>query len=585
MATAMGGNLSKYAPIFLVLALSGILFLLRNMHTLERWNCQSMSSLYQLQSSISSAFKPSGAFLLLDHNHTYCPFLGQEPSSEEAREERYLLESISWPEPPTPGTPPLRFSSDPARSFFVIQPPASGRGASGQSVWRVGGKLEVLVHMQNFLGQPKRHGGDFLLARIYSPELGAGASGRVTDHQDGLYTVELPLLWLGPAQVEVMLVHSSEVVAVLRRLREEQPDRVYFKSLFRSGFLSETTVCNLCLRTRPRQPALCNYTDPHSGEPWYCYKPRLLDCDTRINHAKGGYKKHLLTTTESMLFLSSTIKAPIQALGMDNITISPAVRELSLIRRDRSKLMPSGYYYQGSWRPLSGIPIQQFNDSSAITQCLRGKLFYMFGDSTVRQWFEYLNAFVPELKEFNLYSPKNVGPFMAVDSVHNILLQYRCHGPPIRFSTVSASELRYVANELDGLPGGPDTVVALSVWSHFSTFPVEVYMRRLRHIRRAVARLLDRAPGTLVVIRSANPQKLDAEVCLYNSDWFSVQLDAVLRAMFRGLRGVVLLDAWDMTLAHPTQPHLLHPPPDIVKNMIDLILSHVCPAKKERMRT
>lgn len=35
MATAMGGNLSKYTPIFLVLALSGILFLLRNIHTLE----------------------------------------------------------------------------------------------------------------------------------------------------------------------------------------------------------------------------------------------------------------------------------------------------------------------------------------------------------------------------------------------------------------------------------------------------------------------------------------------------------------------------------------------------------------------
>lgn len=262
-----------------------------------------MSSLYQLQSSISSVFKPSGPVLPLDRNHTYCPFLGQELSSQEAHEERFLLESISWPEPPLPGPPPLRYSSDPARSYFVIQPSAGADGSSGQSAWHMGNKLEVLVHMQNFLGQPKRHGGDFLLARIYSPELGAGAAGRVTDRQDGLYAVELPLLWTGPAQVEVTLVHSSEAVAVLRRLREEQPDRVYFKSLFRSGFLSETTVCNLCLPNGPRQPALCNYTDPRTGEPWYCYKPRLLDCDTRINHAKGGYKKHLLTSTESMLFM------------------------------------------------------------------------------------------------------------------------------------------------------------------------------------------------------------------------------------------------------------------------------------------
>ncbi|CAL8370753.1 unnamed protein product [Arctogadus glacialis] len=127
---------------------------------------------------------------------------------------------------------------------------------------------------------------------------------------------------------------------------------------------------------------------------------------------------------------------------------------------------------------------------------------------------------------------------MAVDSNHNILLTYRCHGPPIRFAAVGTNELRYIANELDGLPGGADTVVAISIWSHFSTFPVEVYIRRMRHIRRALVRLLDRSPGTLVVIRSANLQVQNQQVSLYNSDWFSLQRDRVLRTMFMGM-GVV----------------------------------------------
>lgn len=172
---------------------------------------------------------------------------------------------------------------------------------------------------------------------------------------------------------------------------------------------------------------------------------------------------------------------------------------------------------------------------------------------------------------------------MAVDGTHNILLKYRCHGPPIRFSTVFASELRYISNELDGLAGGPNTVVVLSIWAHFSTFPVQVYIRRLRHIRRAVLRLLDRAPGTIVVIRSANLQALDQEVSLYNSDWFSLQLDEVLRAMFKGLN-VLLVDAWQMTAAHHL-PHALHPHQSIVKNMIDVLLSHICPEKKKSQKT
>lgn len=155
------------------------------------------------------------------------------------------------------------------------------------------------------------------------------------------------------------------------------------------------------------------------------------------------------------------------------------------------------------------------------------------------------------------------------------MLQFRLHGPPMRSSPVFTSKLRYVANELDRIQGGPDTVVLLSVWAHFNTYPIEMYIRRLRHIRKAVVRLLDREPATLVVIRTANLQKVtNANNSLFGSDWFSMQTDAVLRAMFRGLN-VQLLDAWEMTVPHRL-PHDIHPPPTIIKNMMDLILSHIC---------
>lgn len=180
-----------------------------------------------------------------------------------------------------------------------------------------------------------------------------------------------------------------------------------------------------------------------------------------------------------------------------------------------------------------------------------------------------------DLKEFNLHNEKQVGPFMALDYANNILVTYRCHGPPIRFANTPTSELHYIANELDGLIGGTNTVVVIGIWSHFSTFPVEVYIRRLQSIRRAVARLLDRAPGTLVVIRTANLKALTLYETLTNSDWYSLQRDKVLRAMFKGL-SVHLVDAWAMSLAHHL-PHSLHPQPPIIKNMIDVLLSYICP--------
>uniref|UniRef100_A0A8C8AIB4 Neurexophilin and PC-esterase domain family member 3 n=1 Tax=Otus sunia TaxID=257818 RepID=A0A8C8AIB4_9STRI len=468
----------------------------------------------------------------------YCGYKQQTLSRREQAEQESLLAAIQWPKPPD-GKIAFVQSTDPAHSDFVIVKPSG--------FFKVGDQLEVLVHMKDFHGKPKQYGGDYLQARIHSPLLKAGATGRIVDCHNGLYKVFFTLLWPGEVKVSVSLVHPSEAIQVLLRLREERPDRVYFKSSFKSGRYSETTECNICL---PGDLPVCNFTDLYTGEPWFCYKPRKLSCASRISHAKGGYQKGLLTQEESLFFQSSID-------GAEDPIASP-----------------SGYYYEDQWRPRTHW-IYHFNKSDDITKCLQGKIIHLFGDSTIRQWFEYLTAFVPDLVEFNLGSPKNVGPFMAVDLKHNILLKFRCHGPPIRFSTVFSSELRYIANELNGIVGGRNTVIAITIWSHFSTFPVEVYIRRLRNIRRSVIQLLDRSPKTLIIIRTANVQELGPEVSLFNSDWYSFQLDSVMRKMFSGI-AVHFVDAWEMSLAHYL-PHNLHPKEVIVKNQIDTFLSYVCP--------
>lgn len=495
----------------------------------------------------------------------YCGYEHQTLSSRERSEEDALLAASKW-QVPDAGPVPFVKSTDPSSSYFVILNSAAS--------FRVGSQLEVLVHVQDFQGRPKKYGGDYLQARIHSPKLQAGAVGRVVDYQNGFYKVFFTLLWPGRVRVSISLVHPSEGIRVLQHLQEERPDRVYFKSLFRSGRISETVKCNVCL---PGSLPLCNFTDLYTGEPWFCFKPKKLPCSSRINHFKGGYLKGLLSAADSAFFQSGVnIKMPINSSGPDSVTvISRRIKETDDLEVTQgSGTFPSGYFYKNQWWPRR-FRMRRFNDPDNITECLQRKMVYLFGDSTIRQWFEYLTTFVPDLVEFNLGSPKNVGPFLAVDQKHNILLRYRCHGPPIRFTSVFSNELHYVANELNGIVGGKNTVVAIAVWSHFSTFPLEVYIRRLRNIRRAVVQLLDRSPKTVVVIRTGNAQELGPEVSLFNSDWYNFQLDTVLRRMFSGV-GVYLVDAWEMTLAHHL-PHKLHPDEVIVKNQLDTFLSYVCP--------
>lgn len=220
----------------------------------------------------------------------YCGYEHQVLSKREQREEESLFAAIRWPKPPKNKIPFVK-STDPSHSNFVIVNPYTH--------FRVGDQLEVLVYVKDYEGKPKQYGGDYLQTRIHSAHLKAGAIGRVVDYQNGSYRVFFTLLWPGEVTVSVSLVHPSEGIQVLQRLREERPDRVYFKSLFKSGRVTETTVCNLCL---PGDMPVCNFTDLYTGEPWFCYKPRKLSCATRTSHYKGGYQKGLLTTEESLLF-------------------------------------------------------------------------------------------------------------------------------------------------------------------------------------------------------------------------------------------------------------------------------------------
>ncbi|XP_074518175.1 NXPE family member 3-like [Halichoeres trimaculatus] len=494
----------------------------------------------------------------------FCAFKPLPPA--EALEEQILIKSTAWPETPRLSSPiALEETSDPAHSTFTILP------RKGGGEWHVGDQLEVLIEMRDSRGHAKKYGGDLLVPRLHSRSLGAGVAGQVVDHLNGSYSVAFPLLWEGDAEVEVLLDHSSEAISVQRKLNREQPDRVIFKSKFQSGSVSETTTCNICLR-QDGQPQ-CNYTDLRSGEPWFCYKPKNLSCDSRMTHMRTGYKQ-VLSDEEKKLFQSNVnFEVFMKALGQANVTVLPQREEQTRTSENTGKLGPSGYYYQGVWRSLDGTRVQQFDSYSATSQCLKGKTLHVFGDSTVRQWFEYFEALLPGYTKIDI--PK---PFVW-DKANEILVMFRYHGNPFRIAFLRVDQQRYVAHELDRLDGGPNTVVVLGIWAHFSTFPIELYIRRLQNIRKAVVRLLDRAPSTLVVIRTGTLQSVtfSHRLVTTNGNWLSVQVDKVLRAIFKGLN-VRWVEAWEMVQAHDL-PYDLHPQRPIIKNMINVLLSHICPVR------
>ncbi|KAI1886272.1 hypothetical protein AGOR_G00212290 [Albula goreensis] len=207
-----------------------------------------------------------------------------------------------------------------------------------------------------------------------------------------------------------------------------------------------------------------------------------------------------------------------------------------------------------------------------MTQCLKDRDIYMMGDSTMRQWFHYLRNAVPSIKFMNLHTAEQAGPFLAVDVANNIVLRWRAHGPPLRSRRSPFADFHYISNEIDSLAGGSHQVIVFNLWAHLTTFPLEYFARRVARIRQAVVALLKRAPGTTVIIKSANTSYKD----VFGSDWLSLQLDTILRVAFEGIN-VAFLDVWQMTSCHNSRENI-HPNTIIVRNEIDLLLSFICPA-------
>jgi hypothetical protein len=155
--------------------------------------------------------------------------------------------------------------------------------------------LEVRDH----LGIRKAYGGDFLRARMSSPALNAGASGKVTDFNNGTYLVSFTLFWEGQVSLSGLLIHPSEGVSALWRARNQGYDRVIFTGQFSSGASQVYSECGLALNSTAE---LCQYLDGQDQEAFYCVRPPHVPCAALTHMQSKNKKVSYLTKQERSLF-------------------------------------------------------------------------------------------------------------------------------------------------------------------------------------------------------------------------------------------------------------------------------------------
>uniref|UniRef100_S4RL02 NXPE C-terminal domain-containing protein n=1 Tax=Petromyzon marinus TaxID=7757 RepID=S4RL02_PETMA len=388
----------------------------------------------------------------------------------------------------------------------------------------VGDTLHAQVEMYDFTDRRKLYGGDFLLARIFSPRLGAASS---------------------------------------------IPDKVTFLGTFVSGKSSEVTQCHTFLKTTKQ---VCDYTDTHLNESWKCEKPSELPCSALLTIKSYNKYQNVFNEEECKHVARTTLSGSIcldyhNAITSSHVSYESACPHSQSCRVSTIATTQSDILWQSTY-----CKTKQFKSPLSVLNCLKGKNVILLGDSTIRQWWEYIVSFIKDLQVIDLHKPGKHQPKKAVNKSYNVTWQWFCHSYPfIASADTYPEDLKYVANRIDNITGGSDTVLGICLGAHYTPFPLHVFEKRMCNIKAAVEKLLIRSPETKVIVKLANTRENYGVGILNN--WGTFRINQILLEVFKNMN-VAFVDAWDMTAVLNSAQ--VHPNLSIVKNQVNAFLSFIC---------
>ncbi|XP_066270468.1 NXPE family member 2-like isoform X2 [Branchiostoma lanceolatum] len=457
-----------------------------------------------------------------------------------------------------------------------------------RSMYRVGRQLSIKIVAMDTRGRPKSYGGDVIRVKLYTRSpVQASTAGRVTDYGNGTYLASFFLSFPGRLSVAVKLVHSSEALQLLKRFRDVFHVRRIMVCRFheKNKNFTEWMPCSNTFNKSITLRDVCDFSRPSVNATFYCQRPRVSHCDSiggchRDHEVTMAHYDNMATEEEKRLFPRDRTLAEELPRG-----VSVQVRGKRKVRKVHGKILPpcgprlpetasEGYWFNGTWTSLRCYA-RRFRTIPSAVQCLQNKTLFFRGDSTTRQWWRYLMIFLKLQQQGH-----GAEPLSAIDEKHDIKLQFSFHHfprnqiPPMD-PFGDHYDMHYIAEEIDGIVGGPNVVIVIGPWAHFMAEPIETFRSRLYGIRHAIERLHNDYPETKIIWRTPNTVHHDKFWhVVENSDFYGHQLLLLVKEILGDLN-IAIIDVWEMSesMWHDDD---MHPPQEVIKNHIDLLLSYIC---------
>ncbi|XP_045159620.2 NXPE family member 3-like [Mercenaria mercenaria] len=457
---------------------------------------------------------------------------------------------------------------------------------SPYKVYDIGDKIYVRATLFDSFGKQKSTGGDHLRARIWNSN--ASAPGVVYDHNNGSYTLIFEALWSGRSWISATISYTREAITAFYRITSEVVSLIYIMAMYKANNFEEDALCHPDVNhliTRAKYKDACNFTNLNSGMPWYCGKPKSpnLKCSD-WNLLKVSYpglppslseceKKILGSRCHKVLTkaMEVIVKQPTHINGTENVQPN-----ISCFKYNTTKLWyrkyTTGYFYKGRWTLTHCQGLQSAN----FQECLRNKILYLIGDSTVRQWYSdirgrfHCNQFTE-----NWTNEKWKRASSCKVEGYNLTVHLAQHSQPFYVGTQWTDPkhtLISISKRLDLISSKEDAIVLFHMFLHMRLFHHDQFRNKMQRIRKSVEKLLQRNSRVKIFIKM--PHTYTHYKTLLN-DFFGYVYTRIIFVTFKGLYDkMIVLNNRDITNSVASEH--MHPDDFIVRSMVDQMFSYIC---------
>ncbi|XP_071943060.1 NXPE family member 4-like isoform X2 [Antedon mediterranea] len=445
---------------------------------------------------------------------------------------------------------------------------------------KVGDFFSLIIQTRDRFGRNCTRGGDFFYTTINSKTKtkSNNAAGKITDFKNGTYEVLFFAGWPGVIGISIILVHPSEAVDFIEEIIWPMEKRIRWKGFFQRK-RAEVTDCSFSKTTLLNK---CNYSHPLAlGETaFYCDKPNVSSCDSLSwlksdgSHVIGLFSK--IYSSYQLPFMNvayARLLGGIQLLKISQEGNSTFMRNLTLpeCKKDLSRPLNDGFWTNNVWTSLQ-CQTKQWTKQEII-KCMKGRHMVLMGDSTTRQWVEYL------LPMLNIDKSKNTSRPNTKHIRHHsdiLTLDYYFHPYAIGRRIQVYRDGAWEYEVLDNLNSSTcNYVIVVSPWAHYTQWKKESLFVRLHLLRETLIRFMKRCPNSQVLMKTPHPRRHKDKLSLmYSSDRLLYDIYEQYYSMFWGL-GIHMIDIWDMNQSYP-KGNVIHMPGPVIYQELFLMFSHIC---------